>query len=92
MEHNYDSDFEPQERVQDSPDLLPTWNTWTTRSIVKALAGLLLTIPVVSMMLSLFWPMSSVTALVLFGIGIIVWAIFYQMEMEYRKLTPDRIR
>ncbi len=92
MGHNYESDFKPPERVPESLELLPTWNTWATRTILKGLAGLFLAIPVLSIMFSFYWPISSGSGLVTFLIGIVLWGIFYQMEMEYRKLTPDRIR
>ena len=86
---------ENQSDAQSSPEpSLPRWNTWTNRSILKGTSGVLIALAVFPVLLSLSNPYVDVSPAsgILLLLGIIAWAVYYQMEMEYRKVTPDRIR
>ena len=95
MASNYDPDFHSPEELVSLYGPLPSWNTWTNRSILKALAGLFLAFPVLSVILSIYSPIVYLDpgyGLIQFCIGLIIWSIFYKMEMDYRRVTPNRIR
>lgn len=95
MENNDDSDYESMSNSYSSSQPLPSWNTWTNRTILKSLAGLFLAVPVLSLTLAMINPIVSIgmeSMLNQLFIGIILWSIFYKMEMDYRHVTPDRIR
>jgi hypothetical protein len=82
---------EPDKQVSANLSL-PSWNTWTNRTVLKGISGVLIALAV----FPLLWSWGNAAAYpvlgVLFAAGVVVWCVYYQMEMEYRKVTPDRIR
>ncbi len=92
MTNNYK---DTQSDAQSSPEpSLPEWNTWTNRSILKGASGVLIALAVFPVLLSLGNPYVVVSPVsgALIVSGIVAWAVYYQMELEYRKVTPNRIR
>lgn len=84
---------ENQSDTQSPPEpSLPQWNTWTNRSILKGISGVLFALSI----FPLFWNWANASAYptlgTLFVAGVAVWIIYYQLEMEYRKAIPDRDR
>ncbi len=72
-----------------------SWNTWTLRAILKAAAGLCfagVALPLVFMLAGGTNILYQNGALLAFTSGVILWSIFYYLEVEYRRAHPDRIR
>jgi hypothetical protein len=82
---------QPDKQSSDNPSL-PQRNTWTNRTVLKGISGILIALAVFPLLLS-WGNTAAYPALgILFLVGAAVWCVYYQMEMEYRKVTPDRIR
>ncbi|MFW9933839.1 MAG: hypothetical protein ACFFDR_14480 [Candidatus Thorarchaeota archaeon] len=95
MASNYDSDFEFGDSPTEAQQKLSSWNTWTNRSILKSLSGICFAFSFFGIAYMVLFPgvyIPSLQTLLLFSFGLILWGLFYTMEREYRKVTPNRIR
>ncbi len=95
MADNYDSDFENPADYTEFDLGLPKWNTWTNRAIIKSLSGVCFAFSIfgiISVILFGTTYIPSLSTLILFSLGLILWGMFYMMEREYRRMTPNRIR
>jgi len=95
LANNYDSELDSGSGFSPPAAEISSWNTWTNRSILKGLSGLFLVFPVISYAFWMFTPFTpdySVGMISSFIIGLVLWGVFYQMEREYRRVTPNRFR
>lgn len=79
--------------------MLPDWsqskyNQWWVRKFLKVISGIIFTIALIG---PTFWLIEMGTIfflldnLLLLAVGSIVWSIFYKLEIDVRRNSPEHI-
>lgn len=93
MADNYDAMNKRQDEIFSSEDSgNGTFNSWMLRSALKGISGLVLAIgflPIVLWYIQTSTFMMTITNFLFIWTGILLWAIWYYLEIKYNKMNSQ---